>query len=122
MRRDAVFGLSTPLVTALLRADVATRNEVFASSIFFAAMAVCTFFTRLFTALSAARLRVWRFSACRARRIVDLWMTGIANSWTKGARLYHTARRIVKQCVKPTIAWKEVLCEGDRTRPINPCP
>ena len=83
MRRDAVLGFRTPLVTALLSADVATCNEVLASSIFLSATAVCTFFTRLLTALSAARLRVWRFSAWRARRIVDLWMTGIANSCTK---------------------------------------
>ena len=96
MRREAVFGFITPLLTALLRADVATRKEVFASSTFLSAMAVWTFFTKLLTALSAARLRAWRFTDCRARRIVDLWMTGIANSCTKRARLYHMGPRIVK--------------------------
>jgi hypothetical protein len=38
-RREAVFGFKTPLVTALLRAAVATRNVAFASSGFFAVIA-----------------------------------------------------------------------------------
>src|SRR5512134_2576968 len=96
MRRDAVFRFSTPFVTALLRADVASRKEVLASSAFFSATAVWTFFTRLFTALNAARFLACRFTAWRARRIVDLWMTGIANSCTREACMYHTAHRIVK--------------------------
>ena len=122
MRREAVFGFITPLVTALLRADVATRNEVFASSTFLSATAVWTFFARLLTALSAARFRAWRLSACRARRIVDLWMTGIAISCTKGARLYHMARRIVKAMLKASDRMEGLTREGHRARPADSGP
>ena len=53
-------------------------------------------FMRLFTALNVARFRACRLTAWRARRIVDLWMTGIANSCTREASLYHMPYKIVK--------------------------
>src|SRR6267143_4682293 len=72
MRREAVFGFITPFVTALPRADVAWRRDTVASSTFFSATAAWTFFTRLLRAPSVARVRSCRFTAWRARRIVDL--------------------------------------------------
>ena len=73
MRRDAVLGFKTPLVTALLSADVAMCSDDLASSTFLSATAVSTFFTRLLTALSAARLRAWRFL-----------LAGLDEWWTYG--------------------------------------
>src|SRR4029077_9129336 len=69
IRREAVFGFITPLVTALPSADVAWRRDTRASSTFFSATAALTFLMRLFRAPSVARLRSCRFTDWRARRI-----------------------------------------------------
>ena len=71
-RREAVFRLRIPFVTALLKAEVASRSEAFADWASFASTAPRTFLARPFTALSTVRLRWKRFWACRARLIVDL--------------------------------------------------
>lgn len=71
-RREAVFRLRIPFVTALLKAEVASRSEAFAAGASFASTAVKTFLAKPFTELSTVRLRCRCFKACRARLIVDL--------------------------------------------------
>lgn len=75
-RREAVLRFSTPLLTALCKAAVASRSDAFASAAFFWSTALRTFRMAPLTELSTARFRWWRFSACRARLMVDLWITG----------------------------------------------
>ena len=72
IRRDAVFRLRMPFVTALLKAEVASRSEAFAAWASFASTAPTTFLMTPFTALSTVRFRCRRLRACRARLIVDL--------------------------------------------------
>ena len=71
-RREAVLRLTMPLVTALLNAEAASRKLALAASAFFSSTACSTFLMTPLTPLITARFRRVRFTACRARLIVDL--------------------------------------------------
>lgn len=72
MRRETVLRLRMPLLRALLKAAVASRSAVLATSAFLDSTAANTFFMMFLTELNTERLRWARRSDCRARLIVDL--------------------------------------------------